>query len=149
MTALYGQLVEVGLRGILQRLPVTTEDPMARDSNDRVLRVARGEDITFRLTVVNEDDERQDLTGATITFRVKNAITDALAVIGLGVGSGITILDQTDPLADTYGQANIVLAGDDTIALDPGVKVYEVRVSLGGLVSSVVKPDDFVLYQEV
>jgi hypothetical protein len=146
---LFGQLLEVGLRGVLQSVPVTTEDPMARDSNDRVLRVVRGEDRTFRLTVFDEDDARQDLTGATITFRVKNLITDALAVIGLGVGTGITILDQSDPTADTYGQADVVLAGDDTIALDPGVKVYEVRVTLAGLVSSVIQPADFVLTREV
>lgn len=148
MTAAFAILRELGVRGILQRVPVTTEDPMPSDAADRVLRQSTSEDATYRLTCFDEDDARIDLTDALITFRVKNAIDDIATVIAKGVGSGITILDQT-PDADTFGQADIEVLRADVAALDAGVKVYEVVVTIDGVPSSAVKPGDFVLVKGV
>jgi hypothetical protein len=134
---LFGQLRELALRGILQRVPVTTEDPMPSETNDTVLRQSTSEDATFRLTCWDEADERQDLTGATITFRVKDTIDDVATVIAKSVGFGITILDQGDE--DTIGQADILVARADVAALAAGLKVYETVVEIAGDASSVVQ----------
>jgi hypothetical protein len=149
VSAIAATLRELGLRATIQRAPVTTEDPMPSDAADFVLRQSTSEDATFRVTCFDEDDARVDLTGATITFRVKNAITDVDAVIAKSVGSGITILDQSDPDGETYGQADIEVLRADVAALAAGVKVYEVVVTLDGNTASVVRPNPYVLSQGV
>jgi hypothetical protein len=84
-----------------------------------------------------------------VSFRVKQAVTDPTALINKSVGSGVTLLTQS---GDTLGQAEIAGVPADTAAMDPGLYVYEVRVTEpapGSEIHSVIRPSDLVLEAEV
>lgn len=95
------------------------------------LSLVRGESARYLVTITDEDDEPEDLTGATIYWRVKAAASDAdpaLIAKSSADASEIDILDQTDP--DLLGQCEVYLVPADTAGLTPGSFVFELRVVL-------------------
>jgi hypothetical protein len=148
VTCLAATLVLGGLRAFA----TTCCDEEARVptcADDRAIRLAKGAHATITITVYDETDTLVDLTDHGVSFRVKLAVTDAVPLIAATVGDGITLLAQT---GDTLGQAEIAIVPADTAAMDPGLYVYEVRVTEpapGSEIHSVIRPSDLVLEAEV
>jgi hypothetical protein len=148
VTCLAATLVLGGLRAFA----TTCCDEEARVptcADDRTIRLAKGAHWTITITVYDETDTLVDLTNHGVSFRVKQAVTDPTALINKSVGSGVTLLTQS---GDTLGQAEIAGVPADTAAMDPGLYVYEVRVTEpapGSEIHSVIRPSDLVLEAEV
>lgn len=110
----------------------------------------RGTSKTYRLTVVDADEARVDLTGATVYFRVKLKLEDASPVIQKAstTPAQITLLDQT--VAATKGQADIFISPSDTSGLASGSYRYDVWVQLAsGKRYAVVEPAPFVINRAI
>jgi len=91
------------------------------------LTIYKGRTWTRTLTVTDSTLAPVDITGATIELRIKAHSTDAGSpVIGLGVGSGITILPQT---GGTLGQATLTVDGSLSAPIAAGVYVGAVIVT--------------------
>lgn len=92
--------------------------------------IHKGDDVTLRLTVTDDEDAREDITGATIELQVKAARGGAdPALITRAVASGITILDQSDE--DTIGQADADLSSAVT-NIAAGLYYLSVVIVLAG-----------------
>lgn len=105
----------------------------------------RGDDATYRLTVTDEDDERINITGATIEFVLKASLgAPDPALISKSVGDGITILAQGDS-DDTKGQADIVLVPADSSGITPGLYYLDIVVTIGGVRTHVVTGREFTI----
>lgn len=108
------------------------------------INVYRGDQVTFRLTVTDDEDERVNITGATIELQVKTAKGDAdPPTITKAVGGGITLLDQTAD-SDTEGQADAVLLSANT-DITPGLRYLSVVVVLGGVRQTLVDREFVIL----
>lgn len=108
------------------------------------INVHKGDQVTFRLTVTDDEDERVDITGATIELQVKTAKGDAdPPTITKAVGSGITLLDQTAD-SDTEGQADAILLSADT-NIAPGIRYLSVVVVLAGVRQTLVDREFVIL----
>ena len=87
------------------------------------IQLIRGDDYVFRITVTDDTDARVDLTSAAIQFQIRTAPGAAGApAVAKSVGSGITVLDQTQPT--TKGQADIAIDSADTAAAGVPAGVY-------------------------
>lgn len=105
--------------------------------------VHKGDQVTFRITVTDDEDERTDITGATIELQVKSAKGAAdPATIERAVGSGITLLDQTD--VDTKGQADAILLSAAT-NITAGLYYLSVVVVLAGVRQTIVDREFVIL----
>jgi len=112
------------------------------------IRIYRGASETIRVTVVDADGEREDLTGATVYFCVKEDIDDTAAVIELESPTNITILSQL--VAASKGRADIELEAAHTSALDPGDYLYDIWVELASEKRyAVMPPAMFVIAEPV
>lgn len=82
--------------------------------------------ITAKQPVPNQANPL-DLTGASIWFTMKRRYKDAdsLALVQKTVGAGITVPTPAN------GVANLSLAPADTVALEPGLYHYDVKVKEG------------------
>lgn len=131
-----GRLGSLGRRfGLLQLLG---EDTMI----DLIgpMRVFRGDSLTLRLTVTDDEDERVDITDADIELQVRTAAgATGAPVIQKTVGAGIEILTQAD---DTLGQADISITSSDTDRA-PALHYLDVVVTLGGQRAHVISPRKF------
>lgn len=109
------------------------------------LTVYKGEQRKWRFTVTNADDgTRQDLTGATIEFQVKIKDGDPdPPSISKSVGSGIVLLNQSDPA--TKGQFELTLLPADTSSLQAKVYRYDLITVIGGVRSFLRYPSNFTL----
>lgn len=112
----------------------------------------RGDTLTLRLTVTDDDSELFDLTGSTLHFRVKQKVTDAdpaLIIKSSALATEIEILlPQTD--ITKKGRADIKLGPSDTDSLTPGNYVYDVWIVLStGAEHVVIKPSRFRIEQAV
>jgi len=139
----------IGALGVLQQ----RFGQIARLGETRVitligpLTVVAGDDLALRLTVTDDADARVDLTGATLELEVKAKLGGPdPAAIAKSIGAGITLLDQT--AADTRGQADIAISGDDT-SLSPGLYWLDVVLGLDGGRSHVIAPREFVVTPSV
>lgn len=113
------------------------------------LRFIRGTSKTYRVTVVDDDGERVDLTGATAHFRVKLTIDDVSAVITKisTTPAQITILTQS---GTTLGQYDVFIVPGDTSMLAPATYVYDSFVVLAsGKRYCVLEPAEFVIERAV
>lgn len=90
------------------------------------LEIYIGEDVTLRLTVLDEDEERYDLEQFTdIEFELKPRDgSPNPAQVLKNLDDGVTLLDQSEE--DTKGQCDIVLEAADTAALTSGTMRYDV-----------------------
>lgn len=81
--------------------------------------IYRGDSAALRLTVTDDEDDRIDLTNYTIELQIKAARGAAdPALVAKAVGTGITLLDQTE--ADTKGQADVAILIAD-MTREPGL----------------------------
>ena len=86
--------------------------------------IYKGQTATFLLTVTDEDEERFNLDGSTLYFRIKLAVTAAdPALVALETGSGIVHATQS---GTTLGQATITVPAASTAALTDINYVYDV-----------------------
>jgi hypothetical protein len=68
-----------------------------------------------RITVTDDDTgNRTDLTGKTIAFQLRRRTDDAV-IFEKTASSGITLLTQS---GDTLGQADLVVASEDSTSLE-------------------------------
>lgn len=113
------------------------------------LEMFKGEDVVFRFTVLDEDDERYSLTAATdIQFEVKTADGGAdPALISKNLAAGVVKLNQT--VSETKGQFEVTLLAANTSALAIGTLRYDVWLIEGGLRKVVIQPSNFVLRASV
>lgn len=112
------------------------------------LRIVRSDSVTLRITVYDENNERQDLTGGTVRFRVKTSVKapDIEIEKDSGTPSEVQILPQG---ADaTKGQADIFIDPADSTDLEPGPHVYDVWVldiPNNGDENVVIAPSEFYI----
>lgn len=107
------------------------------------MRVWRGDAVTYVLTVTDDEDERVNLTGATIAMQVRTAAgATGDPTIAKSVGDGITLLEQTNP--DTKGQATIELLTTDTDKA-PGLYYLDVKITVDGDPQHVIEPREFTI----
>jgi len=88
--------------------------------------------LTFGPTV-NLAGAAVDITGATISFVLRQGSSGGTVEFEKTVGSGVTIPDQTV----SKGVFTIALLATDTASLKPGGYYFEARVTLGGVILSV------------
>lgn len=106
------------------------------------LRVLKGESRTFRVTVRDEDNVAQDISGATaIEFEVQNELGETdTPDIEKSLGSGIEfVTDGTD------GEFDITIVSGDFSNLAPDTYKYDVVLELAGNRSYVITPSDFIV----
>lgn len=120
-------------------------------SNTQDKTILRGTSKTYRLTVIDDNGDRVDLTGATVYFTVRTALGAAPASIAKTSANvlEIEILNQAVPA--TKGQADIFIAPSDT-ASPPllGKLIYDVWVVLvSGKRYCVVEPSAFLVNRAV
>jgi len=100
----------------------------------------RGDNEVYDLTVVDAAGARIDLTSATLKFTVKTSSKDKEFIVQKTTGSGITNLDQSSPT--TKGKATIALLPADTAKLlAPKTLYFDVEMTVGGVVTTVVSGD--------
>lgn len=135
-----GSLGVVGARlGLLQLVGDTMIDLIGP------MLVHRGDALALRLTITDDEDERVDITGATIELQVKANLGDAdPPTIAKAVGTGITLLTQS---GDTLGQADIAITGGAAGDTDktPGLYWLDVVLVLAGARAHVVAPREFTI----
>jgi hypothetical protein len=108
------------------------------------MRILKGDDAVYRLTIVDDADARIDLTAATIEMQIKPALgADDPPTIAKSVGAGITLLDQTQD--ETKGQADINIAPADTASLTPGLFWLDVVAIIGGIRRHAIEPREFTV----
>ena len=107
------------------------------------IEVLAGENRTLELTVRNEARSPVDLTSATVVLTVKVTTSDVAALFTKSSAVGASEVDITFPLK---GIAQIYIGAGDTDAVDPGVYVYDVWVTLAsGAKHGVVRPSPFII----
>lgn len=115
------------------------------------LRLIRGQTKTYRVVVTDINGDALDLTGTTLYFRVKAALTDTAYVIDKDsgvVGEIDFLLPQSD--AEKTGRADVKLVHNDSKALTPGVYLYDVWIMLtSGDLHPVVKPANIIIEQGI
>jgi len=104
--------------------------------------VIRGSSKTYELTVVDENNDPVDLTGARVLFTVKTLITDASPVIQKDSQAGAAQIEiMPNPKA---GKARIYLSPSDTRNLDVAEYVFDAWVVLSsGKRHPVIPPSIF------
>lgn len=109
----------------------------------------QGSSKTYNLKIVDDDGELLNLTGATITFTLRQVIGGV--VVLLKTSSVITEIEILPQIAPTLGQANIHLQPSDTSALSTSAPyIYDVWIDLiSGKSYSVIPPSCFLLSQSV
>lgn len=101
--------------------------------------IIAGSDQTYRITVVDANGVLVDLTGATVYYTVKQAASDAAALIAK-TSATVTEIDILAQSGATLGQAEIYLVPADTSAL-LGSYLYDVWVEMpSGLQYAIVAP---------
>ena len=96
------------------------------------LRMIREDDFRFRVTIT-KNGVPVDITGATFTFSVKWATTDAAPIFTRTLGSGITVVVAAD------GTLDILIASANTASLPSYTVIlpYDLEmVEAGGLIST-------------
>lgn len=108
---------------------------------DGPVTIRRGESIAYLLTVTDDEDERVDLTGATVELEIKAAVGDPdPPKVAKALGTGIALRDQD--VAATKGQADITIGVADTAdaaAMPAGVYALDVVIVIGEIRSYVVE----------
>ena len=90
-----------------------------------------GDDKTITVTVVDGDGTAQDITAATISYKLQPAVDDATGAITKTVGSGVTITNAAG------GIFTVDIAAANTASF-AGIYYHECQVtSSGGVVSTV------------
>jgi hypothetical protein len=84
----------------------------------------RGDHKTFELSVKDSDNVAVNITGATLTFSVKNDPNDPTALISKSTAV-VTEIALTTPV---NGLAEIYLLPADTRDLEAGTYVYDVQI---------------------
>lgn len=122
-------------------------------ASDNTIRIARGKDKTYRITVRDKDlvaagvtPNEVDLTGRSLYLQVRDVPGSAdPPIIGKSSLDGITILDQLLYL----GQADVEFLAADT-ALSVGTRWWDlVEVVAGKKYQLMDKPERFVIFQDV
>lgn len=112
------------------------------------LNVYRGDSLALRLVVTDDEDAREDLTGATIELFV---LTDAIYLAGTGeptiaktaeVDGGITLGNQLDE--DEKGTADIEITSDD-LNIATGLYWLGVVITLADSRQHVIAPREFTV----
>lgn len=110
------------------------------------MRVIRGDTLSLRLTVTDDEDDREDLTDAEIELQVRTAAGAAGGpLIRKVVGDGIEILEQD---GDTIGQADIEISSVDTDRA-PALLWLDVVVTLVDRRQHVIAPRKFSIVGSV
>lgn len=101
------------------------------------LEVPRGDDITWNMFVVKtQDDVAVDITGATITFSVKEKTSDTTALITRIVGSGIVI----DPdQVNNKGKYQLSLVPSNTTGLGIGPYEFDIEMVLDAKLQTIAR----------
>jgi hypothetical protein len=106
------------------------------------------EDVTYLLTVYDEDGNLLDLTGSTIRFHVAPS-AGATPVI-TKISTTVTEIEILTQSGETLGQAKIFINPADTASLSAGVYVYDIWVDLvSGEQKLVVAPSRFEILPAV
>lgn len=106
---------------------------LLRANIDTLLEVVRGNNITWEMTVKNiEDESVPDITGATITFSVKEKKTDSSTLFTRTTGgSGIVLNDPTN------GKFRLSLIPSNTSSLTPKTYFFDIEMSLSGFIDTI------------
>lgn len=133
----------IGMVGqLFGRLHLPLDGGLVIDLIGPVLMYA-GDTATLRITVTDDTDARVDLTGADVELEVKPSLGGAdPATIAKAIGTGITLLDQTDPL--TRGQADVAIESADTDQ-PAGLYWLDVVVSISGGRVHAIAPREFTI----
>ena len=108
------------------------------------IKIVKGDDLNYVLTVLDSSGVAQDLTGATAAvFTVKDEYTDENALIQKTLGSGVTLTDAanvvvTVVLTDSDTDINAGLYKFDLQITDASGNIVTVRNSDG-------TPGDFIV----
>ncbi len=108
------------------------------------IEVVAGDDLDLVLTITDDEDAREDLTtlvGDDIRVRIAAELGGA-SLLELIIGSGVELLDQTDP--DTKGQAAITLTAAQ-LAQTPQLYYVEVTAKVDGKRKHVLAPREFTI----
>ena len=92
----------------------------------------KGETREIEIYCVDDDDESEDLSvasGIELEIKVNRGDPDP-ALVRKTIGSGVTLLDQTE--AATKGRARILVDAADTASLDAGAYWLDVVVLMPG-----------------
>lgn len=108
------------------------------------IEVVAGDDLDLVLTVTDDEDAREDLTGlAGDAIRVRiSAELGGASVLELIIGSGVALLDQLDE--DTIGQASVTLTSAQ-LTRTPQLYYIEATVQLAGKRQHVIEPREFTI----
>jgi hypothetical protein len=99
--------------------------------------IYKGIPWTYRMTAtVKDTGALQDLTGVALSFVVRKTAGSS-ALVTLTVGSGITLLAQSGA---TLGQADLLIPGATTGALDAGIAEATLVGTIGGLDRLLIPP---------
>ena len=109
--------------GVLQD-GLADADPNAEDER-RPLRIRRGASVTVQYALTDVAGAPINLTGATLTLRIRPRQERARALLSIAV-TGIT----GDAARD--GRATFTLTATQTARLDPGMLVYDVQHTASG-----------------
>lgn len=106
------------------------------------IRIIRGSSKTYELSVVDENDDPVDLTGARVLFTVKRDIVDTAPLIQKDSDAGPTQVEiMTPPKA---GKARIYLSPSDTQRLEAVEYVFDSWIVLSsGKRHPVIPPSVF------
>jgi len=83
-----------------------------------------GATARWMITLLDADDEREDLTGGTLYLQVRTAV-DAADPPALSLETNAGILHETQA-DETLGQAAVTFTAAQTVALAPGTYFYDV-----------------------
>jgi lysophospholipase L1-like esterase len=107
-----------------------------------IIDVGQGATFERTYTVYDEDGDEEDLSACTIQLTVKSDLYALTAELVLGVGDGITILDQVT----SRGKFQVTITDDQTALLPVGRHVFDVwRETPGGDVRDVVRTTPLIV----
>ena len=109
----------------------------------------KGDNKTYRLTVLDGDGEFVDISLALITFTVRKylgASNISFTRKNLAAGGSATQINFVTDGVD--GKADIFLIPENTSGLDPGMYVYDVQVVISTKVYTVIS-DSIDLKEDV
>ena len=107
------------------RTRTTVRCRLGRDVN-MILDIDRGRDKTYEVSVTDEAGRILDLTGATVSFMVKNSVRDAdINAVITKTSDNPAEISITNPVG---GICEVIIVPDDTDSLPVKRYVYEIKV---------------------
>lgn len=101
--------------------------------NNKTIKITRGDTGIFTLDIKRQDGTPYDYSNDTVLFTVKQ-----------DTNTDVVLIQKTV----VYGE-NITIEPNDTKSLKYGDYVYDVEVTSGNIVDTIISPSKFIVLPEV